>query len=127
MGVQDLGGPRLPVSEEARELFHEAELGVGLEQGHGRRRRPGRAWSITTRTSRRWYEPYSEKRKVTTRATAPRPVIAAIAAIILAKGPTATKSPKPRVSTEVAAKYTVVPRLVGTGRSWSRTANRIRP
>jgi uncharacterized protein (DUF736 family) len=41
--------------------------------------------------------------------------------------PSATMSPYPRVSTDDAAKYSVVPRSAGTGRSWSRTANRIRP
>ena len=45
---------------------------------------PAAAWSATTRTSRRWYEPYSENRNVTTRATMPRPVIAAIVTMMRA-------------------------------------------
>ena len=88
---------------------------------------PAADWSVTTRTSRRWYEAYSENRNVTTSATVPRPLIAAIAMTMRAGPPTATMSPKPSVSTDVAAKYTVVPRFVGTGWISSRSAYRIRP
>ena len=85
--IEDLRRPALPFPEHVRQPVARSIRARVSSRTTADGGLPAFACRRTTGISRRWYEPNSENRKVTTRATMPRPLAAAATTTNRAGGP----------------------------------------